>query len=68
LTRCTGGGRRTRSGKANVGDEQPSSHHRKNEQAEGTPREEQDEHACRVEHSTLSRDDAAEVSSGSRPA
>jgi hypothetical protein len=64
----TVGGRRTRSAKANVGDEQPSSHRRKKEQAEGAPREEQDEHEYRVEHSTLSRDDAAGVSSVSRPA
>jgi hypothetical protein len=54
--------------KPNVGDEQPSSQRWKSEQAEGTPREEQDEHACRVEHSTLSWDDAAGVSSASRPA
>jgi hypothetical protein len=68
LNRRAGGGRRARSAKATVGDEQPSSHRRKNEQAEGAPREEQDEHEYCIEHSTLSRDDAAGVSSVFRPA
>jgi len=68
LNRRTGGGRRMRSAKANVGDEQPSSHRRKNEQTEGAPRKEEDEHEYRVEHSTLPRDEAVGVSSVSRPA